>query len=75
MKLNIMFGPYKFSLHATIDHHGLSMYFSIYNNFVSCCLNTFYCNDAQIIEYETIDTKTSSMTIVIHKRIIPWVWG
>ena len=37
--LNIILGPYEFSLQATINHHGLSRYCGHY------CGNTFYWND------------------------------
>ena len=58
MDMTIVLGLHKFSLQATIDHHGPSMY-SLY------CLyqllpKTFHYNDSIITEFEMIDTKNSS---------------
>ena len=33
----VMLGPLKFSLRATIDHHGPSIYSGQYNGSISCC--------------------------------------
>ena len=33
----VQYGPHKFSLQATIDHHGLSMHFGYNANPVRCC--------------------------------------
>ena len=56
--VTIMLGPLKFSLWATIDHHGPSMHSVYYTASIDCCKITFYCNDTNITEFEIIDSKT-----------------
>ena len=46
--LDLNWGSCAFSLQATIDHHGLSMYNGYYTASVYCCKKTFYCNDVKI---------------------------
>ena len=46
----------KFSLQATIDHHGPSRYSCHYTVSINYCIKTFYCNDSKITEFEIIDT-------------------
>ena len=60
MDMTVVLGLHKFSLQATIDHHGPSMYSGLYTAFVNCCKRTFYYNDSKITEFEMIDTKNSS---------------
>ena len=70
MDLTVAFGLHKFSLQATIDHHGPSMYSGHYTASINCCKRTFYCNDGKITELEMIDTKNSSTAyVVIYKSI------
>ena len=69
-KVNIdVLGPHKFSLQATIDHHGPSMYSGHYTASINCCKRTFYCNDSKITEFETIDTKNSTAYVVMYRLI------
>ena len=58
MDMTIVLGLRKFSLPATIDHHGPSMYSGHYIASTNCCKRTFYCNNSKITEFEIIDTKT-----------------
>ena len=50
-----MSAPYKLSLQATTDHHGLSVYSGHFN---SC--EKIYRNDDGFTEYEMIETINSS---------------
>ena len=56
MDMNIIFGPYKFSLRGTADYHGFTMSPDLYVTSVSCW---FYCIYDRITEYEMFDTKIS----------------
>ena len=47
MDMTVVLGLHKFSLRATIDHHGTSMYSGQYSNFITIA-KTFYCNDSKI---------------------------
>ena len=79
----VMLGPLKFSLRATIDHHGPS----IHSGHLSIVAKTFYCNDNTIAEFEIIDSKNSSTAYVILYELIDlwvldsnrsvgvWCWG
>ena len=48
-------GPLKFSLQATIDHHGPSIDSGHYTASINCCKKTFYCNDHKITEFGITD--------------------
>ena len=48
MDITIVLGLHKFSLQATIDHHGPSMYSGNYTASINCCKISFYCNDSKI---------------------------
>ena len=65
---NIIPGPYKFSVQATVDHHGNSIHCGHYTAFVNYCGDTFYCNGDGITECNTIDTRNSlTVYILLHK--------
>ena len=70
MDMTVVFGLCKFSLQATIDHHGPSMNSGHNTASINCCENTFYCNDSKITEFETIDTKNSSTAYVVMYKLI-----
>ena len=53
MDMTVVLGLHKFSLQATIDHHGPSMYSGHYTASINCCKRTFYCNDSKITEFKT----------------------
>ena len=44
LDLYIKLGPYKFSLQASVDHHGYFMNSGHYTASINCCGKTFYCN-------------------------------
>ena len=60
-----MLGSYAFSLQATIDHQGFSMYSGHYTAPVYCCEKTFYCNVDKIALYDINHTWDSSTTYVM----------
>ena len=70
MDMTVMLGPHKFSLRATIDHHGPTMHSGHYTASVNCCKKTFYCNDIKITEFDMIETKNSSTAYVLLYRFI-----
>ena len=65
MAMTVVLGLHKFSLQATIDHHGPSMYSGHYAAPINCCKRTFYCNDSKITELEMIDAKNSSIAYLV----------
>ena len=48
LDLYIKLGPYKFSLQASVDHHGYSINSGHYTASINCCGKTFHCNDNKI---------------------------
>ena len=68
----LVFGLHKFSLQATIDHHGPSMYSGHDAASINCCEKTFYCNDRKITEFEMINTKNSSTAYVVMYTLISY---
>ena len=70
MDMTVVLGLHKFSLQATIDHHGPSMYSGRYTAYINRCKRTFYCNDSKITEFKTIDTKNSSTAYVVMYKLI-----
>ena len=70
MDMTVVLGYHKFSLQATIDHHGPSIYSGHYTTSVNCCNRTFYCNDNKIMEFDMINTKNSSTAYVVIYKLI-----
>ena len=70
MDMTVVLGLHKFSLQATIDHHGPSMYSGHNTASINCCKRTFYCNDSKITEFEMIDTTNSSTAYVVMYKLI-----
>ena len=70
MDMTVVLGYHKFSLQATIDHHGPSIYSGHYTTSVNCCNGTFYCNDNKITEFDMINTKNSSTAYVVIYKLI-----
>ena len=62
MDMTIVIGPLKFSLKATIDHDGLSMYSGHYATSANSCRN-LYCNYSKSTEFEMIYIKNLSYCI------------
>ena len=55
MDTTVRLGPLKFSLQATIDHHGPSIHSGHYTASINCWKKTFYCHDHTITEFGIID--------------------
>ena len=70
MYTTVRLGPLKFSLRATIDHHGPSIHSGHYTASINCCKKTFYCNDHTITEFGIIDSKNSSTAYIILYELI-----
>ena len=66
----VRLGPFRFSLRATIDHHGPSIHSGHYTASINCCKKTLYCNDHTIAEFGIIDSKYSSTAYVILYELI-----
>ena len=66
----VRLGPLKFSLRATIDHHGPSIHSGHYTASINCCKKTFHCNDHTITEFGIIDSKNASTAYVILYELI-----
>ena len=56
LDLYIKLGPYKFSLQASVDHHGYYMNSGHYTACINCCGKTYHCNDNKITECNITDT-------------------
>ena len=65
LDLYIKLGPYKFSLQASVDHHGYSMNSGHYTASINCCGKTFHCNDNKITECNITDTYDSSTAYIL----------
>ena len=65
LDFNIMLGSYIFTLQATIDHRGFSMYSGHYTASVYCCEKTFSRNDDNITVHDMNITRGSSTTYVM----------
>ena len=72
MDTTVRLGPLKFSLQATIDHHGPSINSGHYTASINCCKKTFYCNDHKITEFGIADKNSSAAYIVLYKWIDTW---
>ena len=70
MDMTVVLGLHKFSLQATMDHHGPSMYSGHYIASINCCKRTFYCNDTKMTEFEIIETRNSSTAYVVMYKLI-----
>ena len=71
MDTTVRLGCIKFSLRATIDHHGPSIHTGHYTASINCCKkNPFYCNGHTITEFRIIDSKNSSTAYVILYELI-----
>ena len=70
MDTTVTLGPLKFSLRATIDHHGPPIHSGHYTASIDCCIKTFYCNDHTITEFGIIDSKNSSTAYFILSELI-----
>ena len=74
MDTTVRLGPLEFSLRATIDHHGSSIYSGYYTASINCCKKTFYCNDHTITEFGTIDSKTPLLHMLYYMNWLTHVF-
>ena len=65
METTVRLGPLKFSLRATIDHHGPSIHSGNYTASINCC-KKFYCNDHTITELLAAKTPLLHMLYYIY---------
>ena len=70
LDLYIKLGPYKFSLQASVDHHGYSMNSGHYTASINCCGKTFHCNDNKITECNIMDTYNSSTAYILLYKLM-----
>ena len=70
LDLYIKLGPFKFSLQASVDHHGYSMNSGHYTASISCCGKTFHCNDNKITECNITDTYNSSTAYILLYKLM-----
>ena len=70
LDLYIKLGPYKFSLQASVDHHGYSMNSGHYTASINCCGKTFHCNDNKITECNITDTYNSSTAYILLYKLM-----
>ena len=69
--LYIKLGPYKFSLQASVDHHGYSMNSGHHTASINCCGKTFHCNDNEITECNvTVTYNSSTAYILLYKLVL-----
>ena len=70
LDLYIKLGLYKFSLQASVDHHGYSMNSGHYTASIRCCGKTFHCNDNKITECNIMDTYNSSTAYILLYKLM-----
>ena len=70
LDLYIELGPYKFSLQASVDHHGYSMNSGHYTASINCCGKTIHCNDNTITECNITDTYNSSTAYILLYKLM-----
>ena len=70
MDMTVVLGLHKFSLQATIDHHGPSMYSGHYTASINCCKSTFYCNDSKL---QTLKRLISKTLLLLMWQCINWL--
>ena len=70
MDTTVRLGPLKFSLQATIDHHGPSIHPGHYTASIKCCKKTtFYCNDHTITQFGITDKNSSTAYVILYELI------
>ena len=74
MDTTVRLGPRKFSLRATIDHHGPSIHSGHHTASISYCKKSFYCNDHTITEFGIIDSENSSTAYALCLYIYIYIY-
>ena len=69
MDTTVRLDPLKFSLQATLDHHGPSIHSGHYTASINCCKKTFYCNDHTIMEFGITDKNSSTAYVIFYELI------
>ena len=73
MDTTVRLGPLKFSLQATIGHHGPSIHSGHYTASINCCKKkTFYCNDHTITGFGITDKNSSTAYVILYELIDTW---
>ena len=70
LDLYVKLGPYKFSLQASVDHHGYSMNSGHYTASINFCGKTFHCNDNKITACSITNTYNSSTAYILLYKLI-----
>ena len=74
MDTTVRLGPLKFSLPATIDHHGPSIHSGHYTAYINCCQKTFFCNDHTITEFGSTDINSYTAYVILYELFDTWFW-
>ena len=72
LNLNIMPGPYKFNLRATVHDHGNPTHIGSLYYFCQLLWKTFYCNDNRITESDASSTRYSSTVYIYSSMNCSW---
>ena len=70
MDMTVVLDLHKFSLQATVDHHGPSMYSGHYTASINYCKNHSIATIVKITEFKAIDAKNSSTAYVVMYKLI-----
>ena len=76
MDTTVRLGPLKFSLRATIDHHGPSIHSGHYTASINCCKNSLLQRSHNYGVWNYVDNKNSSTAyVILYELIDTWfVW-
>ena len=72
LDLYIKLGPYKYFLHASVDHLGYFMNSGHYTASVNCCGKTFHCNGNKITKCNVTDTYNSSTAYILLYKLMEY---
>ena len=70
LDLYIELGQYKFSLQASVDHHGYSVDSGHFTASINCCGKTFHCDDNEINECNITDTYNSPTAYILLYKLM-----
>ena len=66
MDMSVRLGPLKFSLRATIDHHGPSIHFGYYTASINCCQKHSIATITQLRSLELLKAKTPLLHLLYY---------